>query len=41
MRSPQAFYDLYRIENGKQAEHWDVLETIPPSDQWKNPNGKF
>jgi predicted SnoaL-like aldol condensation-catalyzing enzyme len=38
---PTAFYDLYRIENGKQAEHWDVLETIPPSDQWKNPNGKF
>jgi predicted SnoaL-like aldol condensation-catalyzing enzyme len=38
---PTAFYDLYRIENGKQAEHWDVLETIPPSDQWKNPNSKF
>jgi predicted SnoaL-like aldol condensation-catalyzing enzyme len=38
---PTAFYDLYRIENGKQVEHWDVLETIPPTDQWKNPNGKF
>ena len=38
---PTAFYDLYRIENGKQVEHWDVLETIPPSDQWKNRNGKF
>jgi predicted SnoaL-like aldol condensation-catalyzing enzyme len=25
-----AFYDLYRIENGKQVEHWDVLETVPP-----------
>jgi predicted SnoaL-like aldol condensation-catalyzing enzyme len=36
-----AFYDLYRMENGKQVEHWDVLETIPPSNQWKNPNGKF
>ena len=36
-----AFYDLYRIENGRQVEHWDVLETIPPSNQWKNPNGKF
>ncbi len=34
-------YDLYRIENGRQVEHWDVLETIPPSNQWKNPNGKF
>jgi hypothetical protein len=30
-----------RIENGKQVEHWDVLETIPPTDQWKNPNSKF
>jgi predicted SnoaL-like aldol condensation-catalyzing enzyme len=38
---PTAFYDLYRIENGKQVEHWDVLATIPPSDQWKNRNGKF
>jgi len=38
---PTAFYDLYRLENGKQVEHWDVLEEIPPSDQWKNKNGKF
>jgi predicted SnoaL-like aldol condensation-catalyzing enzyme len=38
---PTAFYDLYRIENGKQVEHWDVLETIPLADQWKNANGKF
>jgi glyoxylase-like metal-dependent hydrolase (beta-lactamase superfamily II) len=38
---PTAFYDLYRIENGKQVEHWDVLETIPPTDPWKNANGKF
>jgi predicted SnoaL-like aldol condensation-catalyzing enzyme len=38
---PTPFYDLYRIENGKQVEHWDVLETIPPADQWKNANGKF
>jgi predicted SnoaL-like aldol condensation-catalyzing enzyme len=38
---PTAFYDLYRIENGRQVEHWDVLETIPPSNQWKNSNGKF
>jgi predicted SnoaL-like aldol condensation-catalyzing enzyme len=22
---PTAFYDLYRIENGRQVEHWDVL----------------
>jgi hypothetical protein len=27
--------------DGRQVEHWDVLETISPSNQWKNPNGKF
>jgi len=36
-----AIYDLFRIENGKIAEHWDTLEAIPPRDQWKNNNGKF
>jgi predicted SnoaL-like aldol condensation-catalyzing enzyme len=38
---PTAIYDMYRIENGKIAEHWDTLETIPPQTEWKNPNGKF
>lgn len=38
---PTAFYDLFRVDNGKIAEHWDTLETIPPKDQWKNDNGKF
>jgi hypothetical protein len=27
---PTAIYDLFRIENGKIAEHWDTLEAIPP-----------
>lgn len=36
-----SFYDLFRVENGKLAEHWDVLETIPPKSEWKNDNGKF
>ncbi|MCX2740819.1 nuclear transport factor 2 family protein [Pontibacter anaerobius] len=36
-----AFYDLFRVKNGKIAEHWDTLETIPSKDQWKNNNGKF
>ena len=36
-----SFYDLFRIENGKIAEHWDVIETIPPQSEWKNDNGKF
>lgn len=36
-----AFYDLFRVEDGKIAEHWDTIETIPPKEQWKNDNGKF
>lgn len=36
-----SYYDLYRIQNGKIAEHWDTLQTIPPESEWKNPNGKF
>ncbi|WP_019615394.1 nuclear transport factor 2 family protein [Psychromonas ossibalaenae] len=36
-----SFYDLFRVENGKIAEHWDVIETIAPKEQWKNNNGKF
>ena len=38
---PTSFYDLFRVENGKIVEHWDVMETIIPKDQWKNNNGKF
>lgn len=36
-----AFYDLFRVQRGKIAEHWDVIEAIPPRAQWKNANGKF
>ncbi len=36
-----SFYDLFRVENGKIAEHWDTLEEIPTRDKWKNNNGKF
>jgi predicted SnoaL-like aldol condensation-catalyzing enzyme len=38
---PTAFYDLFRVEDGKVVEHWDVLETIPPQEEWQNENGKF
>jgi predicted SnoaL-like aldol condensation-catalyzing enzyme len=38
---PTGIYDLYRIENGKIAEHWDTLQAIPPRADWKNNNGKF
>jgi predicted SnoaL-like aldol condensation-catalyzing enzyme len=39
--APTGIYDLFRIEKGRLAEHWDTLEAIPPRDQWKNSNGKF
>ncbi len=38
---PTSFYDLFRVQNGKIAEHWDTLETIPAQAEWKNSNGKF
>lgn len=36
-----SYYDLFRIKNGKIAEHWDVMETILPEAERKNTNGKF
>jgi len=39
--APTSYYDLFRIDNGKIAEHWDVMETILPESERKNTNGKF
>lgn len=36
-----SFYDLFRVENGKIAEHWDTIEEIPSKENRKNNNGKF
>ncbi len=36
-----SYYDLFRVEHGKIAEHWDVMETILPENEHKNQNGKF
>ncbi len=38
---PTAFYDLFRVEAGKIAEHWDIISPILPDDQAANANGKF
>lgn len=38
---PTSYYDLWRVENGKIAEHWDVMETIADESDRKNANGKF
>ena len=39
--APTSYYDLWRVENGKIAEHWDVMETIADPSTWQNSNGKF
>ncbi len=39
--APTSYYDLWRVENSKIAEHWDVMETIADKDTWANQNGKF
>ena len=38
---PTSYYDLWRVENGRIAEHWDVMETIADRSTWQNDNGKF
>ncbi|MFA3917436.1 nuclear transport factor 2 family protein [Ruegeria hyattellae] len=37
--TPTAFFDLFRIENGKIVEHWDTLSEIP--SEMAHENGKF
>lgn len=39
--APTSYYDLWRVEDGKIAEHWDVMETIAGKSAWANENGKF
>jgi len=36
----QAFYDLFRVEDGKIVEHWDVIQEIP-TEGLANANGMF
>ena len=39
--SSWAFYDLFRVDDGKVVEHWDTSGAIPPRSEWNNNNGKF
>ncbi|WP_299352323.1 nuclear transport factor 2 family protein [uncultured Shimia sp.] len=36
---PTAFFDLFRVENGKIVEHWDTVSAIPA--EMAHDNGKF
>lgn len=33
---PSVYYDLIRLENGKNVEHWDVIQEIPSKMAHKN-----
>ncbi|NRB59074.1 MAG: nuclear transport factor 2 family protein [Winogradskyella sp.] len=33
---PHAYYDLFRIEDGKLVEHWDIIQEIPAEQAHSN-----
>ena len=37
--TPHAFFDLFRVENGKIVEHWDVVQAVP--EKMAHDNGMF
>ena len=36
-----AIVDIYKMENGKVVEHWDVIQEVPEDSKTKNKNGMF
>jgi predicted SnoaL-like aldol condensation-catalyzing enzyme len=38
---PQAFFDLFRLDEGLIVEHWDVIAPMPGADAEHNDAGKF
>ncbi len=37
----EAYFDLFRLDDGRVVEHWDVVQTIPAPETWANENGKW
>lgn len=35
----EAVVDIFRVEDGKVVEHWDIIQSIP--EKFDNPNGMF
>jgi predicted SnoaL-like aldol condensation-catalyzing enzyme len=35
----RAFVDIYRLGNEKLAEHWRLIDQLPPPGERKNDNG--
>ena len=35
------YIDNGKHDDGKIAEHWDVMEAIVPESEWKHQNGRY
>jgi predicted SnoaL-like aldol condensation-catalyzing enzyme len=38
---PSAYFDLFRLDDGKIVEHWDTISAIPLASEMAHENGKF